>query len=59
MRGVVLKYNNEIAVKITNGNKANDFAEYSTIQYLASHSPPIPPPKRLGLIKLARCGLSS
>lgn len=49
-RGVVLKCNDELAVKIVHGY--NDYTEYTSMQYLAEHAPDIPAPKPHGFVKL-------
>ncbi|KFY99853.1 hypothetical protein V500_01250 [Pseudogymnoascus sp. VKM F-4518 (FW-2643)] len=50
IRGVVLKCNDNLAVKVVRGY--NDPTEYTSMQYLAEHAPDIPAPKPHGFIKL-------
>ena len=50
IRGVVLKCNDDLAVKVVSGY--NDPTEYTSMQYLAEHVPDIPAPKPHGFIKL-------
>lgn len=50
IRGVVLKCNDELAVKVVRGY--NDPTEYTSMQYLAEHAPDIPAPKPHGFVKL-------
>lgn len=50
IRGVVLKCNDDLAVKVVRGY--NDHTEYTSMQYLAEHAPDIPAPKPHGFIKL-------
>ncbi|OBT63252.1 hypothetical protein VE03_07786 [Pseudogymnoascus sp. 23342-1-I1] len=50
IRGVVLKCNDDLAVKVVRGY--NDPTEYTSMQYLAEHAPDIPAPKPHGFIKL-------
>lgn len=52
LRGVVLKCNDDLAVKVVRGY--NDHTEYTSMQYLAKHAPDIPAPKPHGFIKLGR-----
>ncbi|KFY91877.1 hypothetical protein V498_05278 [Pseudogymnoascus sp. VKM F-4517 (FW-2822)] len=50
IRGVVLKCNDDLAVKVVRGY--NDPTEYTSMQYLAEHAPDIPAPKPHGFVKL-------
>ena len=48
VRGVVVKCNEDIVVKVVTGNK--DYTEYTSMQYLMKHAPNIPAPRPHGLI---------
>ena len=51
-RGVVLKCNEDIAVKIVKGNATQSNIEYASLTYLNKYAPDLPAPKPHGFIKL-------
>lgn len=50
VRGVVVKYNNDIVIRVIRGNK--DYIEYTSIEYLKRKVPDIPAPRPHGLTVL-------
>nr|XP_023908626.1 uncharacterized protein LOC112020299 [Quercus suber] len=52
---MVVKCGADIAAKLISG--AEDFTEYTTLQYLLEHKPSIPAPKPLGLIRIGKVSI--
>ncbi|KAF2277835.1 uncharacterized protein EI97DRAFT_500070 [Westerdykella ornata] len=52
---IVLKCSPGVALKII--LKMDDFTEYTTLRYLEEHTPSIPAPRSLGLVRLGECFL--